>query len=65
MSRQCSTTPSGRFPVIPDHDREIAVVSVRSQAPVIAEQIADMGYINVHYIDGGYRALSNVTGEGH
>ncbi|MBD0024104.1 sulfurtransferase [Gordonia pseudamarae] len=55
-------TPSGRFPVISDHDREIAVVSVRSQAPAIAEQIADLGYTNVRYVDGGYGALSTFTG---
>ncbi|MEO9329965.1 rhodanese-like domain-containing protein [Gordonia aurantiaca] len=60
-------TPSGRFPVIKDpgakskreirRDTEIAVVSVRSEAPRIAEQIARLGYTNVHYVDGGYRAL--------
>lgn len=57
-----NNTASGRFPVIADHDREIAVVSVRSQAPAIAEQIADLGYTNVHYVDGGFGALSSFTG---
>ena len=57
-----NNTASGRFPVIADHNREIAVVSVRSQAPVIAEQIADLGYTNVHYVDGGYGALSSCSG---
>lgn len=52
-------TPSGTFPVVGNPDTEIAVVSVSSQAPVIAEQIADLGYTNVHYVDGGYRALRN------
>lgn len=52
-------TPSGAFPVVGNPDTEIAVVSVSSQAPVIAEQIADLGYTNVHYVDGGYRALRN------
>ncbi|GAA1480326.1 hypothetical protein GCM10009624_07660 [Gordonia sinesedis] len=50
-------TPSGTFPVVGNRDTEIAVVSVSSQAPRIAEQIADLGYTNVHYVDGGYRAL--------
>ncbi|MFE0747598.1 rhodanese-like domain-containing protein [Gordonia sp. NPDC058843] len=50
-------TPSGTFPVIRDRDTEIAVVSVSSQAPRIAEQIAECGYTNVRYVDGGYRAL--------
>jgi rhodanese-related sulfurtransferase len=55
-------TPSGTFPVVRDRDTEIAVVSVRSQAPRIAEQIADLGYTNVRYVDGGYPALrSNPT----
>ncbi|MGV9714038.1 rhodanese-like domain-containing protein [Gordonia sp. NPDC003424] len=54
-------TPSGTFPVVRDPDTEIAVVSVRSQAPVIAEQIADLGYTNVHYVDGGYSALRTAT----
>jgi rhodanese-related sulfurtransferase len=51
-------TPSGTFPVVRDPDTEIAVVSVSSQAPAIAEQIAGLGYTNVHYVDGGYRAMS-------
>lgn len=50
-------TPSGTFPVVRNRDTEIAVVSVSSQAPVIAEQIADCGYTNVRYVDGGFRAL--------
>lgn len=50
-------TPTGTFPVIRDPDTEIAVVSVRSEAPRIAEQIAALGYTNVRYVDGGYRAL--------
>ncbi|WP_168704228.1 rhodanese-like domain-containing protein [Gordonia paraffinivorans] len=59
-------SPTGSFPVIKDpsakareirRDTEIAVVSVRSEAPRIAEQIAKLGYTNVHYVDGGYRAL--------
>ena len=48
--------------MIRDRDTEIAVVSVRSEAPRIAEQIADLGYTNVRYVDGGYPALrSNPT----
>lgn len=50
-------TESGTFPAISDRDTEIAVVSVSSQAAHIAEQIADLGYTNVHYVAGGYRAL--------
>ncbi|MBD1321580.1 rhodanese-like domain-containing protein [Gordonia hankookensis] len=50
-------TPSGTFPVVRDPDTEIAVVSVRSQAPAIAEEIADLGYTNVRYVDGGFPAL--------
>lgn len=50
-------TPSGTFPVIGDRDTEINVVSVSSEAPRIAQQIAGLGYTNVHYVDGGYRAL--------
>lgn len=42
-------------------DTEISVVSVRSQAPRIAEQIADLGYTNVHYVDGGFSALRSVA----
>ncbi|MFW0787357.1 rhodanese-like domain-containing protein [Gordonia sp. CPCC 206044] len=56
-------TPSGTFPVVRDPDTEIAVVSVRSQAPAIAEEIADLGYTNVHYVDGGYGALRTFRGE--
>ncbi|WP_211188701.1 rhodanese-like domain-containing protein [Gordonia asplenii] len=43
------------------HDSEIAVVSVRSEAPRIAAEIADMGYRNVHYVDGGYTAMNRVA----
>ncbi|MAU81721.1 rhodanese-like domain-containing protein [Gordonia sp. Z-3] len=50
-------TPSGTFPVVRNPDTEIAVVSVSSQAPVIAEEIAGLGYTNVRYVDGGFRAL--------
>ncbi|MEE3850792.1 rhodanese-like domain-containing protein [Gordonia sp. LSe1-13] len=50
-------TPSGTFPVVRNPDTEIAVVSVSSQAPVIAEEIAGLGYTNVRYVDGGYRAM--------
>ncbi|MDV7100416.1 rhodanese-like domain-containing protein [Gordonia amicalis] len=66
-----SPTPTGTFPVIRDagearrkkiaRDTEIAVVSVSSEAPRIAEQIADLGYTNVRYVDGGYRALCSTT----
>ncbi|MFT4125184.1 MAG: rhodanese-like domain-containing protein [Gordonia sp. (in: high G+C Gram-positive bacteria)] len=52
-----SPTPTGSLPVVASRDTEINVVSVSSQAPAIAEQIADLGYTNVHYVDGGYRAL--------
>ncbi len=66
------TPPTGTFPVIRDagearrkkiaRDTEIAVVSVSSEAPRIAEQIADLGgYTNVRYVDGGYRALRSTT----
>ncbi len=54
-------TPSGTFPVVGDPDTEIAVVSVTSQAPAIAEEIADLGYRNVRYVDGGFRALRNLA----
>ncbi|MFW0796468.1 rhodanese-like domain-containing protein [Gordonia sp. CPCC 205515] len=54
-------TPSGTFPMVRDRDTEIAVVSVRSQASVIAEEIADLGYTNVHYVDGGYSAMRTAT----
>ncbi|AFA72933.1 hypothetical protein GPOL_c18890 [Gordonia polyisoprenivorans VH2] len=54
-------TPSGTFPVIGHRDTEINVVSVSSQAPRIAEQIADLGYTNVHYVDGGFPALRRTT----
>ncbi|MFW0790079.1 rhodanese-like domain-containing protein [Gordonia sp. CPCC 205333] len=43
------------------HDSEIAVVSVPSEAPRIAAEIADMGYRNVHYVDGGYSAMNRVA----
>ncbi|MCK8615673.1 rhodanese-like domain-containing protein [Gordonia sp. C13] len=64
-----SPTPTGTFPVIRDaekarkiaRDTEIAVVSVSSEAPRIAEQIAGLGYTNVRYVDGGYRALRSTT----
>ncbi|GAB42792.1 rhodanese-related sulfurtransferase [Gordonia terrae] len=61
VPRRFTPTPSGTFPVIRDRDTEIAVVSVRSEAPRIAEQIADCGYTNVRYVDGGYRALRSRT----
>lgn len=51
----------GTFPVIGHRDTEINVVSVSSQAPRIAEQIADLGYTNVHYVDGGFPALRRTT----
>ncbi|MGC4932491.1 rhodanese-like domain-containing protein [Gordonia sp. DT30] len=54
-------TASGAFPVIGDRDTEINVVSVSSQAPRIAEQIADLGYTKVRYVDGGFRALRRTT----
>lgn len=54
-------TPSGTFPVIRDRDTEINVISARSQASVIAEEIADLGYTNVRYVDGGYSALRTAT----
>ncbi|WP_372435960.1 rhodanese-like domain-containing protein [Williamsia soli] len=50
-----------RIPVIDDLDTEIAVVSVSSQAPQIAQRIAALGYTNVHYVDGGFRALRSAT----
>ncbi|MGV9826644.1 MULTISPECIES: rhodanese-like domain-containing protein [unclassified Gordonia (in: high G+C Gram-positive bacteria)] len=61
VCERLAPTPSGTFPVIRDRDTEIAVVSVNSQAPRIAEQIADLGYTNVHYVDGGYPALRGNT----
>lgn len=48
---------SRRITAIDDLDTEIDVVSVSSQAPQIAQQIAALGYTNVHYVDGGFRAL--------
>jgi rhodanese-related sulfurtransferase len=48
---------SRRIPVIDSLDTEIDVVSVKSQSARIAEKIASMGYTNVHYVVGGYRAL--------
>jgi rhodanese-related sulfurtransferase len=62
VRERLAPTPSGTFPVIGHPDTEINVVSVSSQAPRIAEQIADLGYTNVHYIDGGYRALRSNPG---
>lgn len=50
-------TPSGTFPIIRDPNTEIAVVSVSSRAEAIAEELTDLGYTNVHYVAGGYRAL--------
>lgn len=43
------------------HDAEIAVVSVPSEAPRIAAEIADLGYRNVHYVDGGFTAMNRVA----
>ncbi|CAM3011972.1 rhodanese-related sulfurtransferase [Williamsia muralis] len=48
-----------RIPAIRGLDTEIDVVSVNSQAARIAQQIAAMGYTNVHYVDGGFRALQS------
>ncbi len=48
---------SRRIPAIDDLDTEIDVVSVSSQAAEIAHQIAELGYTNVYYVDGGFRAL--------
>ncbi len=42
-------------------DTEISVVSVRAEAARIAEQIAELGYTNVHYVDGGFPALRSVA----
>ncbi|GAC69110.1 rhodanese-like domain-containing protein [Gordonia soli] len=42
-------------------DTEIAVVSVRSEAARIAEQIAALGYTNVRYVDGGFFALRTAS----
>ncbi|NDK89565.1 rhodanese-like domain-containing protein [Gordonia desulfuricans] len=61
ISARFAPTPSGTFPVIDDLDTEINVVSVSSEAPRIAEQIAELGYTNVHYVDGGFRALRSRT----
>ncbi|SDU50763.1 Rhodanese-like domain-containing protein [Gordonia westfalica] len=71
LSGRLRPTPTGTFPVIRDagasarreiaSDTEIAVVSVSSEAPRIAEQIADLGYTNVRYVAGGYRALRSTT----
>ncbi|MDL9938506.1 rhodanese-like domain-containing protein [Gordonia sp. ABSL1-1] len=61
VDSRLAPTPSGTFPVVTDPDAEIAVVSVRSQAMRIAEQIADLGYTNVRYVDGGYGALRSAT----
>jgi len=57
VPKRFAPTPSGTFPAIRDRDTAIAVVSVKSEAPRIAEQIAECGYTNVRYVDGGYRAL--------
>lgn len=57
VDERLAPTESGAFPVIGARDTEINVVSVSSQAPRIAEQIAELGYTNVHYVDGGFRAL--------
>lgn len=62
VSARLAPSASGTFPAIGRDtviapDTEINVVSVSSQAPRIAAQIADLGYTNVHYVDGGYRAL--------
>lgn len=61
VTDRLAPTPSGTFPIVRNRDTEIAVVSVRSQAPVIAEQIADLGYTNVRYVDGGFRALRSAS----
>ncbi|MFT4043129.1 MAG: rhodanese-like domain-containing protein [Gordonia sp. (in: high G+C Gram-positive bacteria)] len=61
VAERFAPTESGTFPVIHDRNTEIAVVSVKSQAPRIAAQIADLGYTNVHYVDGGYRELLGNT----
>ena len=57
VGERLAPTASGAFPVIGNPDTEINVVSVSSQAPRIAEQIAGLGYTNVRYVDGGFRAL--------
>lgn len=57
VSMAFAPSDTGSFPAIASRDTEINVVSVRSQAARIAEQIADLGYTNVHYVDGGYPAI--------
>lgn len=61
VTTRLAPTPTGSFPLVSNRDTEIAVVSVRSQAPRIAEQIADLGYTNVHYVDGGFPALRGTS----
>ncbi|HEY9311753.1 rhodanese-like domain-containing protein [Williamsia sp.] len=53
---------SRRIPAIDGLDTEIDVVSVKSQAARIAQKIAAMGYTNVHYVVGEYRALRTAIG---
>lgn len=62
LDERLAPSPSGAFPAICRRDTEINVVSVSSEAPRIAEQIADLGYTNVHYVDGGFRALRSNPG---
>ncbi len=50
-------TSPRRVACIRDLDIEIAVVSIGAQARRIAEQIADLGYTNVRYVDGGFPAF--------
>lgn len=50
----------GRGWVLADRDAEIAVVAVPSQAARIVDEISELGYTNVHYVDGGYAAIDRV-----
>ncbi|GAA2068594.1 hypothetical protein GCM10009722_34970 [Williamsia deligens] len=47
-------TSPRRMSCVADLDTEIAVVSVRAQARRVAERIAELGYTNVRWVDGGY-----------
>ncbi len=53
-------TQPGQGWVLANPDADIAVVAVPSEAPRIAAEIAELGYTNVHYVDGGYQAMDRV-----
>lgn len=53
-----------RLQCIAGLDTEITVVSVRAHAQSIAEQIAELGYTNVRWVDGGYPAFRSALQAG-